>query len=79
MEVINKHYFLLKHKLKTKLIIVQHLLFYIPYTLESASQSNSKISISNTSKGRKLRLREGNDLFVVTELMAELGYELGYH
>ena len=79
MEVTNKHYFLLKHKLKKKLIIVQHLLFYIPFTLESASQSNSKVSISNTSKGRKLRLREGDDLFVVTELMAELGYELGYH
>lgn len=77
MEVINKHYFLLK--LKTKLIIVLHLLFYIPYTLESASQSNSKISVSNTSKGRKLRLREVHDLFVVTELMPELGYELAYH
>ena len=47
--------------------------------MDSASQSNSKVSISNTSKGRKLRLREGDDLFVVTELMAELGYELGYH
>ena len=52
MGVINKRYFPLEHKLKIKLTIVQHLLFYIPYTLGNASQSNSQISVSNTRKGR---------------------------